>query len=368
MKSARIVIAVLVLSILGSAAFAQDYPPRSPEPFPPFFIAVPAQPGLLSDSDGFCPFIISFVPMISFPFGYYDVMFSGAAVGGMARDVHGFMGAGVFNLSRNVWGVQGAGVFNISGEIHGFQGAGVFNISDDVYGGQGAGVFNISGDVHGFQGAGVFNMADDVDGAQAAGVFNAADRVRGVQIGLVNIADEVDGFQLGLINIARFGVNGPGASFEPQTGYVWGWWQNGSRHLYTVISLGLPASDLFNSSDRLVGSLGIGSRFGRNDDLHIDLEAVAAQEIGPDLDAFGRLFWDCDASVIGVVSPYPELRIRAGLPMAGKLELVAGLTMDFDLEDWPMVPDNLKTGFSWSGSCFGEGFTAYTRWFLGFKL
>jgi len=33
-----------------------------------------------------------------------------------------------------------------------------------------------------------------------------------------------------------------------------------------------------------------------------------------------------------------------------------------------MVPDNLKAGFSWSGSCFGEGFTAYTRWFLGFKL
>lgn len=366
MKVPRILCLVLLFLAIASAGMAQVFP--VPEILQPLLPPSPSHHEPFADSDGSVPFIISFVPMISFPFGYYDVIFSAAAIGGMARDVHGFMGAGVFNLSNDVWGFQGAGVFNISENIRGVQGAGVFNISEDVSGVQGAGVFNIAEDINGFQGAGVFNIAEDVDGAQVAGVFNAAEKVRGVQIGLVNIAEEVDGFQLGLINIARYGVNGPGVAFEPQSGYVWGWWQNGSRHLYTVIGAGLPASDLGTAADRLVASLGLGSRFGWNDGFHADLEVVAAQEIGRDLDGFGRLFWDCDGSCLDVLAPYPEFRLRAGLPLANHLELVAGFTMDVNLEDAPFVPEALRTGFSWSDRWLGEGFTTYTRWFVGLKF
>ena len=298
MNRTRIPCAVFLALVLGSNAMAQ------------IIFAPPPPP---SGENPQVPFVISFVPMISFPFGCFDVNFSAAAIGAVARNVHGFMGAGVFNIAEDIYGFQGAGVFNISGDVHGVQGAGVFDLSDDVYGFQGAGVFNVAGDVNGFQGAGVFNMADDVNGTQAAGVFNVAGKLHGVQIGLVNIADEVEGFQLGLINIARYGVNGPGAAFEPQTGYAWAWWQNGSRHLYSVIGAGLPAADLSGSAERLVASVGLGSRFGRNDGLHMDLEIAAAQEIGPRLDEFGRLFWDCDASIIPLLALYPEIRLRAGL-------------------------------------------------------
>jgi len=105
----------------------------------------------------YTPVLLSFVPGVSIPFGYYRTSVSCAAIGAAFEASYGFAGAGVFNIYDEGYGFQGAGVFNISGErIGGFQGAGVFNIAGN--------------EVDGFQGAGVFNIAGGpVRGAQVAG-------------------------------------------------------------------------------------------------------------------------------------------------------------------------------------------------------
>ena len=361
--------ATVLLALLGGPGAAQDFGdgPRS-APMTPIYIAI--------------------APGIAIPFGMWDVSIAGAAVGAVVNDVFGLMGAGVFNVAHDVRGLQGAGVFNVAHDVFGVQGAGVFNIAVRVRGAQGAGVFNMAADVAGYQGAGVFNNAADVDGVQyagvfniarrvdgmqAAGVFNVAKGVDGLQVGIVNVADRLDGVQIGLVNIARDGVNGFGAVYEPQTGYAWGYWQNGSRFLYSVLSAGLPLQDLGVSADSLVMAAGLGTRFGgRRSWPCLDVELLAAQEIGPCLGALregmGGLFRDGDLSVFRLVAPYPEFRLRLGLPIFRSVALVAGLTTDFDLADRPNMPANLKTGYSFSSVWFGEAFTAYTRWFIGFRI
>jgi hypothetical protein len=347
-------------------------------------------------SDGaqifYAPFLISFVPTISFPFGLWDVSVSGACVGALVHDVNGVAGAGVFNLANDVRGVAAAGVFNIGHDLRGAEGAGVFNIAHDVFGAQGAGVFNIAHRVNGFQGVGVFNMTEDFRGVQAAGVYNIAGnleglqmapianvarRVEGVQVGLVNVADEVEGFQLGLVNIARDGVQGPGLYYEPESDWLFAYFQNGSRHLYSVLSVGAPRGDWFVSSDGAVVSAGLGTRIGgRRQEAYLDIEAAACQEYKSVRDSFGEFCAagskeEADSSFARFASSfalYPELRVRLGLPLVGRLSLVGGFSTDFDLGDYPNLPESRKGGAVYSGTFFGEEFAAYTRWFIGFKI
>ncbi len=167
---------------------------------------VPPQPDV-----PYTPVLVSFVPGVSFPFGYYDASLAAGAIGTLARDISGAQGSGVFNVGRDVKGLQWAGVFNVSRNVLGLQDAGVFNIVDgDVTGFEGAGVFNIwpTGRSRAsrppasstspikvlapLQAAGVFNIADVVYGFQAAGTFNIAGRVVGGQAaGVFNKADRV---------------------------------------------------------------------------------------------------------------------------------------------------------------------------------
>lgn len=340
----------------------------------------------------YVPFLVSFAPMVSFPMGFYDTSLSGACVGAILHDVNGFAGAGVFNLAHDIRGFAGAGVFNIAHDFRGGLGAGVFNITHEASGFQGAGVFNISSRTRGFQGAGVFNMTDDLDGVQGAGVYNVAGdlrglqaagvvnvarRVEGVQIGLVNLADEVDGVQIGLVNFARHGVTGSGLYYEPDSDWLFAYFQNGGRHLYTVLTAGAPRGDWFVSSDSAVFSAGLGTRIGGGrGEAYLDLEAAACQEFRPISAAGSELCaaeteseadaaWARFASSLSV---YPELRLRLGLPLFGGLELVGGLSVDFDLADYPNLPESRKGGWSYGGRLFGEDFGAYTRWFVGIKI
>ena len=330
--------------------------------------------------------------MVSFPFGFCDVSVSGACVGAMVHDVNGIAGAGVFNLANDVRGVAGAGVFNIGHDLRGAEGAGVFNIAHDVLGLQGAGVFNIAHSVNGVQAAGVFNMAEgfrgiqaagiynvagDMSGLQAAAIFNVAKRVDGVQVGLVNVADEVEGLQLGLVNIARDGVQGAGLYYEPESDWLFAYFQNGSRHLYTVLGAGAPRGDWFVSSDGAVVSAGLGTRIGgRRHEAYLDIEAVACQEYKAARDSFGQFCAagseeEADSSFVRFASSfalYPELRVRLGLPLVGKLTLVGGFSTDFDLDDYPNLPASRKVGFVYGNTWFGEAFIAYTNWFIGFKI
>lgn len=322
-----------------------------------------------NDRTHFTPVYISLVPGLSFPFGSWDVLVAAGAVGAAVHDVDGLMGSGVFNLSNNVRGVQGAGVFNLSGEVRGVQAAGVFNLSGDMVGGQWGGVFNMAGQVRGVQAAGVFNMAKDVDGVQVAGVVNVAGRVSGVQVGVVNIADELDGFQLGLINIAKDGVNGLGLLYEPQSDYSWAYWQNGSRFLYTILGAGMPTGNLGTGPSGLVVAAGLGTRFGgRSHTPWLDVEILAAQEIGAELQAMyeaeqAGLAWT------GSFAPsWPELRLRLGIPLSHRLALVGGFVMDIDCGGDSGLPSSLKTGWRRDATLFDASFATYTRWYLGLKF
>jgi hypothetical protein len=348
----------------------------------------------------YTPFLLSLVPGISLPFGYYDASFAGGAVAVIARDVTGAEGSGVFNLARDIHGFQGAGVFNISRNVTGAQGAGVFNIVDrDLTGFQGAGVFNIvRGSVSGFQGAGVFNMAkkaltplqaagvfniDDeivgfqaagvfniagsVSGGQAAGVFNAAKVVRGVQIGVVNVAGNIEGFQLGLVNIAGNGIRSVGVDYEPATDYFFARRQAGIQSLYTVIGLGAPSGDWFKNLDGFIASFGLGSR-ARLFGLTLDLDVSASQPIaGIPTDA--AAWKDCGVAAWTRFRPYPTISLMAGAPIGGRLRIVGGLKADVDFDSLgDRVPEAQKQGGTWRSSAFGESFTAYYKWFFGLRI
>ncbi len=334
------------------------------------------------DQVPYTPFLISFVPALSVPFGYYDVSFAAGAVGTMTRDVTGAEGSGVFNMARDVRGFQGAGVFNMARKVKGFQAAGVFNMAEDLRGAQAAGVFNIAHDVsapvqaagvfnlaegvHGFQVAGVFNIADDISGGQVAGVFNIADTVKGVQIGIVNIADEIDGMQFGLINIAGNGVNNLGILYEPDTGWFFAQWQSGSPRFFSTLGLAAQQEDWFVDLRGFSLYAGLGTR-AHVLSLNIDAEVYAVQ---PVLDLpLDESAWEYEGSWRNL-RPYPALRLTAGLPLFGsRSQLVGGVYLDIEIDSLgERVPEARKIGESWTDCWFGERFTVWPKWFFGVKF
>ncbi len=355
------------------------------------------------DSAPFTPFVLSFAPGLSVPFGTYDAAFAAGAIGVISRDIYGFQGGGVLAIARNIDGFQGAGIFCIAdgevsgaqgsgifnianGEVEGFQGSGVFNIADGgIEGFQGAGVFNIAGgdaspiqmagvfniaeDMEGFQMAGVFNSAGDVEGGQIAGVVNVARRVEGVQVGVVNIADSVEGLQLGLVNIAREpGLSSEGGYYEPDTDYVYAAFQAGSRHVYGVLAGGMPRSDWARSAEGIVLSYGLGSRL-RLAGAYLDLDFSAASNVGPELPALGQAIADRrPPSDPSALIPYPSIRACLGVPIIGRFHLIGGFKVDVDLDAAPRVPETLKRGWSYSSELFGAGYEAWTKLYLGVKF
>jgi len=391
----------------GSQAEQPQPPQPAPAPETPQAPYAPAAGGSSeSDSVPRYPFVFTALPGLSLPFGEFDVdvqlglvMATARDVNGLqaafvfanARDVEGFQAAGVFANARRLSGFQASGVFNTASEgVEGFQGSGVFNTAaGDLDGFQGSGVFNtVAGDVEGYQGAGVFNVAGgrvsgaqmagvanlaagDVEGLQMAGVYNQARRVEGLQIGLVNVADDIeDGLQLGLVNIARNGVSGVVGYWEPDSDELGFAWQNGSRSLFTVLRVSAPRGDWLETSDSAIAAFGLGTRMGgRRGSPYLDLEASAAREIGPLLDHLA----DCAAREEWTEPsfsqrPYPSFRLSLGVPLAGRLHLLGGLNVDVDLADWPALPERRKAGSSFSDTWFGCSFTAYSRWFLGFRI
>jgi len=303
------------------------------------------------DDVPFTPFLISFVPGLSAPFGYYDVSFAAGAIGTMTRGVRGAAGAGVFNISRDVRGLQGAGVFNISRDVKGLQGAGVFNMADGL---------------RGCQAAGVFNMARDVSGVQVAGVLNVADRVKGVQIGLVNIADNIDGVQIGLLNIAGNGVDSLGVLYEPETNWFYAQWQSGTPALFSVVGIGAPGAAWFEDWREFSVFAGLGTR-ARLLGVNLDLDVCAVQPV-VDLPS-DRESWD-SGDAWDSLRPYPSARLTAGVPIFGKrCQIVGGLKVDIDVASLgERIPEDLRKGDSWSDAWFGERFTVWPKWFVGVKF
>jgi hypothetical protein len=334
----------------------------------------------------YTPVVLSFVPMISVPFGYYDTTLAAGLIGVMTRDVNGIEGSSVFNISRDIHGLQGAGVFNISGDIRGLQGAGVFNMAEGVRGAQGAGVFNIAnafrgfqgagvfniahGDSGGFQGAGVFNIADSIRGVQGAGVFNIAGKITGLQMGLVNVADNIDGIQLGLINIAGNSVDSIGFAYEPATDYLYATGQIGTPALYTVATIGTRNNGWSWSADESVASLGLGSR-SRFLGLNLDLDLMASQPLGAL--PFASFDWAGSDwttwSGWSLLKPYPTMKISLGMRIGQHLQILGGLKVDVEVASLgERVPAALKQGESWNMNAGSESLSFWPKWFFGVKI
>lgn len=345
----------------------------------------------------YSPFLLSFVPGLNVPFGLRDASFTAGLIGARVHDVSGIEAASVFTLANDVRGVQAAGIFNIAGgELRGVQAAGVFNISEsarvsaqgaglfnitgDMLGVQGAGLFNIADRLRGVQGAGLFNIAGDVRGVQAAGLFNRADKVEGAQIGVINVAREVKGFQLGLINIAGNGVDALGVIYEPETDYVYAYWQAGLPSLYATFGAGAKCRDWSFDYSGAVASVGLGSST-RFLGLKLDMD-LSAEQVLEDLPydsypatsyhryysrhgSFAWSSWDGWS----LLSPYPSLKISLGLPIGRHWQLVGGIKADIQIDElgaW--VPESRKGGWNWSGDFCGSAFTVWPKWFIGLKI
>jgi hypothetical protein len=341
-----------------------DEPPSADENLPP----PRAEPGRKAR---YFPFLISFAPGLSVPFGYRDTSIAVGVVGSLARDVRGIDGSSVFSIARDIDGAEAAGVFVIARNVRGFQGAGVFDVAAGALQGvQAAGLFTIAEKVHGFQGAGLFNIAGDVRGAQAAGLFNVARDVHGVQVGLVNVAREVDGMQIGLVNIAGNGVDSIGLVYEPETDYLYAYWQAGSPFLYTTVGYGSTVSDYrWDNGQSAVASIGLGSRT-RFLGLKIDADLSAEQPVG-NLPYGSFDYCDPWTSWDGwaLIAPYPTVKLSLGLPIGRHFQLIAGFKADIDIASLgARVPSALKAGRSWSGRAFGEDYSVWTKWYFGFKL
>jgi len=389
-----------------------DAPPAPTQPF----LELGISPQSESDEDGesddeenedqeapYTPLFLAFTPGISIPFGYWDSSialgwigvlnrdvygFQGSSVFGIARDVSGFQGAGVFNIARDMGGFQGAGVFNVARNVSGFQGAGVFNIVEErLEGFQGAGVFNIvadaeapiqgagvfnivHGSMRGLQFAGVFNTAKHIRGGQFSSIVNVATSIRGVQIGLINIAEELDGIQIGLVNIAKNGVNGFGALYQPETSYIYGFWQNGTPSLYSLFMAAAPRADWFATQARAIVSFGLGTRI-KLGGPYIDIDLSAATDIGPKIQPLWNAAvhhdWIAFAATLPPY-PYPSIRALVGIPILGKINAQAGFIFDVDLAGFEAVPSALKKGYTYSANWLGQAFTAYGKWFIGIKI
>jgi hypothetical protein len=316
----------------------------------------------------YTPIQISLVPGLAFPFGVPDAGISLGAVGNISGKVDLLQAAGVFNIVQNIGGIQAAGVFNIANQsMEGIQIAGVFNIADELRTPvQAAGVFNIASGVQGLQVAGVFNIAGKVQGAQIGPVFNIAGNVEGFQVGLINVADTMHGVQIGLINISSNGVFDLLATWEPQTEYFQGILKTGNTSVYGVYSISMPKEDLFTVPDRIVLSTGFGTRIGDSHTLFLDLSVSASQAIGPDT---GRFFdaWTCRNGLtpVDVFAPWPTLDAGLSLNLGG-LHFIGGLRSDIYLDSAPNLPANLAKGWKYSNTWFGESFTVWTKWYIGF--
>ncbi len=333
------------------------------------------------DEYPYFPFVVSFVPGLSIPFGTYDTSMAYGAIGSLVGSLHGIQGAGVFCLADGpVRGFQGAGVFNIAEGLDGFQGAGVFNIAEDVHGFQGAGVFNIADDVEGVQTAGVFNIADRMDGFQAAGVINVNDKGSGVMLGLINVSDEFDGVAIGLLNFIGNGVNDLGIDYQFASDTAYATLRSGTRALYASVFAGLPAADLARSAERLTVGAGLGHRFRV---LFMSLDAELGTESSFDpvaLNALASYLRTGDEGAFAGLAPCSDpfartfgfLRLSLGFGERRGFGPYAGIKTDFAVKGSGAVPGHLRSAFGAAApyelGLFGYTLEFWPKWFVGIQF
>lgn len=345
----------------------------------------------------YTPFVLSFVPGVSMPWGVYDTSFAFGSIGSLVGDVdgaqvsgvfniaageiNGLQGAGVFNLAEgSINGLQGSGVFNISGgDVNGAQAAGVFNIADgEVSFLQSAGVFNIANSVNGVQSAGVFNIAESVNGVQAAGLFNIAGQANGVMIGLVNVADELDGIAIGLVNIIGNGINDLSLDYQYSTNTVYTTYRSGTPFLYASFFAGQSVDEIFDSTDTLTLGTGIGHRF-RLLFLTADVELCAEMPVDEqslaavkDLGSAGSPPASWDEFTNSLPPIFGSLRASFGFGSRRGFGGYLGIKTDFEVLGSNTVPQRLRSSMgeedSYRWHAFGTDFEFWPKVFIGLKF
>jgi hypothetical protein len=327
------------------------------------------------------PFVFSFVPGVSFPFGIYDTSFSAAPIGAITGSVFGFQGAGVFNISDGaIHGMQGAGVFNITDEeVGGFQGAGVFNIAGGIRGAQGAGVFNIADEMHGVQMAGVFNVADEMHGAQFAGVVNIADKADGAMIGLVNIADELDGVAIGLVNIIGNGIHDFALDYQFDSKMTYAAYRSGTPFLYAAFTAGQPSREFLRTAQGITAGAALGHRF-RFLFLTADIELGVETPVDPtaldllhdELNSFNHADWQRLTPVLDSLRSFGSLRASFGFGNRRGFGPYIGIKADFAPAGSGLVPVAMRSSFGtakpYTLNMFDTDLDIWPKWFLGVKF
>jgi hypothetical protein len=359
----------------------------------------------------FTPFVLSFVPGLSLPFGDLRTIAALGIIGSGVSEFYGFQTASVFSLAyRGGAGLQASGVFNIAGGTFlGVQTAGVFNIADkSMRGGQAAGVFNIAGDdsgpvqlggvfniagkgfsgvqaagvfniagkqMRGVQAAGVLNVADGMDGIQVSGVVNTAGKAKGLQIGLVNIADTMEGLQLGLINIAISGIHSMGFLYD-QNDFSYAFSQNGTNNFYTLVYGGMKKDDWLINANSLTLGAGFGFRF-KFWEMYIDADLSAKSYV---TNYFSKLAgklksveWNYPQiysafSKTPIPAVFPCARVSIGLPIFLGIEIFGGVSMDIAIDSLYSTPETFKTGTPYGFKMLGQDIEVYPKVFLGVKL
>ncbi|HAE22782.1 MAG TPA: hypothetical protein DCG47_10730 [Spirochaetaceae bacterium] len=344
------------------------------------------KPAASASKHPYTPFVLSFVPGLSSPFGIWDTSLSLGSIGSITGSVYGLQVSGVFNIADgDIGGFQGAGVFNIaSGSVNGFQGAGVFNMAEEANGFQGAGVFNMARKVSVAQLAGVFNIADELDGVQAAGVLNIADKAdgvmaagvinvagkaKGVMIAPINVADELDGLAIGFLNFIGNGIHDLSVDYQFDTDMTYLTYRSGTPQGYAVFYAGQPASKLFMNSEDISIGAGLGHRL-RILFLTADLEACVELPIDPD-----RLYEAAERGnpeLLPWSEAFGSLRVSFGFGQRRGFGAYFGIKTDVALAGSGQVPLHLRSSYGESAprplSLFGENFELWPKLFIGIKF
>jgi hypothetical protein len=299
--------------------------------------------------------------------------------------VQGVQGSGIFNIAEgDVQGVQGAGIFNIAhGRVEGVQGSGIFNYAeDDFLGIQGAGIFNYSGgsfqgaqgsgifnyaggNSRGLQGAGIFNYAGgSFQGVQASGILNYTEGYfKGLQAGLVNMAMGDGGsiaqagivniskaentVALGLVNVVKNGLMHP-SIFYDDMGFVNAGFRSGSKHVYSLITLGAHEDTLLSSRMGMGLEYTIGKFF-----MDVDLSFGSIIDLDTVKEAWDSLG---DENQIESASlNIAQLRFTAGYKIFEHLGVFAGVSYDYMYRHKDNSPDPGTFVPFMLGAGFGRG-------------
>ncbi|MDR2102772.1 MAG: caspase family protein [Treponema sp.] len=291
-------------------------------------------------------------------------MVRGAQIAGIyttvGKDLRGLQAAGIFNRAQGgITGVQGAGIFNITQSgVEGAQVGGIFNMTQGgVEGLQVGGIFNYAGgDFRGLQAAGVNRAEADIYGLQA-GLVNIGRGSGGgsVQIGLVNISQNERVVPIGLVNVVKGGLIHPAVYYDDME-FINFSFASGTKHIYSILSLGTQRISLWNRSvgigkkggdSILVYRLGLGTEFSLGKRVFLDFDVTSGAIL--DLSALdkgqrGIDFYNKSTSVIN------QARLSLGFKAFEHLGIFGGLSYDYihRHRDTSPDPQGGRFAFAWS--------------------